>query len=118
MDIRLKEIPFSFDGQDWTLRCNMNVLADVQEENGGDFSSLLSGRRTAKSVLQLLAAMLNDDACARGRAAHYTARELGRQLSMRQFREVSVSVMELLILAVQADEAEAADEKNALTSEA
>lgn len=118
MDIRLKEIPFSFAGEDWTLRCNMNVLAEVQEENGGDFSSLFSGRRTAKSVLQLLAAMLNDDACERGRSAHYTARELGRKLSMRQFREISASVMGLLIASVQDDEAEGADEKNAAASEA
>lgn len=121
MDVRFKEVPFRFDGQDWTLRCNMNVLADVQEENGGDFSAILSGKRTAKSVLQLLAAMLNDDAAARGIETRYTAREVGRKLSMPEFNRISGQAMALVVAAVKADETagdEPADEKNAQTSEA
>ena len=59
-DIKPREVAWRFDGRDWVLRCNNNVLAEVQEINGGDFSPILSRKRTLKSVLQLLAAMLND----------------------------------------------------------
>ena len=59
-DIKPREVAWRFDGRDWVLRCNNNVLAEVQEINGGDFGPILSRKRTLKSVLQLLAAMLND----------------------------------------------------------
>ena len=32
MDIRLETMPFELDGKTYQLRCNMNVLADVQEQ--------------------------------------------------------------------------------------
>ena len=59
-DIKPREVAWRFDGRDWVLRCNNNVLAEVQIINGGEFSPILSTKRTLKSVLQLLAAMLND----------------------------------------------------------
>ena len=59
-DIKPREVAWRFDGRDWVLRCNNNVLAEVQIVNGGNFGPVLSRKRTLKSVLQLLAAMLND----------------------------------------------------------
>lgn len=117
MDIRLKEIPFSFDGEDWTLRCNMNVLMDVQEANGGSFETVLSGKHTARSVLQLLCAMLNDDAMERGREVSYTPRAVGRKLSMKEFQRASRLVTELLLSSIRDEAAPEETGKNAQTSE-
>ena len=36
MSLKLEEIPFKFEGKTYQLRCNMAVLEEVQEENGGD----------------------------------------------------------------------------------
>lgn len=125
MDISSKEYPWRFDGRDWVLRCNNNVLAEVQEVNGGDFSPILSTKRTMKSVLQLLAAMLNDYANeqrwtdAEGFPIIYTEKQLGRRLSLKTINKLAPFIMHMAILAVQdADDdadVEAADEKNAET---
>lgn len=122
MDIRFKEVPFRFDGQDWTLRCNMNVLMDVQEQNGGSFDEVVKAKNLSRSVLQLLAAMLNDDAEERGRGVRYTPRQVGRKLPLLAFRQAEQTVTELLLAAVHdADAPEAAEpegnEKNGKTSE-
>lgn len=99
-DIRLREIPFELDGVKYTLRCNMNVLADVQEAYGGDLTPALSMRGTLRSALEFLAAMLNEDAeirglfepgvtpdgypCAPELSKRFTARQLGRKLKRDQ----------------------------------
>lgn len=124
-DIKPREIAWRFDGRDWVLRCNNNVLAEVQEVNGGDFSPILSTKRTLKSILQLLAAMLNDYADEqrwvdeKGFAIRYTEKQLGRRLSLETVNRLAPDVMRMAILAVQQrDEAagsEPADEKNAQT---
>lgn len=80
-DIRLEEIPFAFEGRTYLLRCNMNVLADVQEAFGGTISGALSGEKPTRSVMVFLAAMMNDYADDRGWPERYTARQLGRMLS-------------------------------------
>lgn len=96
MDIRLETLPFDFDGRHYILRCNYNVLADVQLAYDGDLSPALSGRGTMRSVLEFLAAMLNDYAdeqgwfepgttpagypCAPELSKRFTARQLGRKL--------------------------------------
>ena len=112
-DIKPREVAWRFDGRDWVLRCNNNVLAEVQEINGGDFSPILSRKRTLKSVLQLLAAMLNDYAD----AIQYTEKQLGRRLSLGTIERLAPDVMRMAILAVRDAEAEnsSADEKNAET---
>lgn len=92
MDLRLRELPFDYEGRRYLLRCNMNVLADVQEENGGVLSPALDGSRYLKSSLQLLAAMMNDYADEQGwfmpglngeepaLAQRFSSRALGRAL--------------------------------------
>ena len=79
-DLRLESLPFEHGGKVYTLRCNMNVLADVQEENGGDISPAFDWRRGMKTVLQFLAAMMNDWADLQGWPERFTARSLGRVL--------------------------------------
>ena len=80
-DIRLEEIPFEFDGKQFKLRCNMNVLADVQEAFDGEISTALSGKAPLKSVVEFLAAMLNDYADEMGWPERYTSKELGRRFT-------------------------------------
>ncbi len=93
MDLRLEELPFVFEGRTYKLRCNMNVLADVQEMNGGFISPALEGKRAQKTVLQFLAAMMNDYADEQGwfipdltgepiLAKEFTPRGLGRVLRL------------------------------------
>ena len=93
-DLRLETLPFEFEGRRYLLRCNMNVLADVQEMNDGVISPALEGKRAQKSVLQFLAAMMNDYADEQGwfdepedggepvLAKPFTPRGLGRVLDI------------------------------------
>lgn len=83
-DIRLEELPFEIGGKTYQLRCNMNVLADVQEEVGGTIGDALSGDRPVRSVLMFLAAMLNDYADEMGWTERFTAKELGRRMQYNQ----------------------------------
>ena len=86
MDIRQKELPFVFKGRTYRLRCNMNVLADVQEASGGKISTSLSGKSGLKSSLMYLAAMMTDYADEQGWTGEdgmplsFTWRALGRVL--------------------------------------
>lgn len=106
MDLRLEELPFVFEGRTYKLRCNMNVLADVQEMNGGFISPALEGKRGQKTVLQFLAAMMNDYAYEQGwfdpdatgepiLEKEFTPRGLGRVL---HFEDVpSQKIMQLVV---------------------
>lgn len=105
-DIRLQEVPFTFEGRAYTLRCNMNVLADVQEAYNGDLGPALSSRGTLRSALEFLAAMLNEDAdqrglfdpgvtpggypCAPELSKRFTARQLGRKLKREEIPMVEI----------------------------
>ena len=83
-DIRLKELPFELEGKTYMLRCNMNVLADVQEAYEGNIGDALGGRGTYKSLLHFLAAMLNDYADDMGWEERWTAKQLGRRYALYQ----------------------------------
>lgn len=89
-DIRLEEIPFELDGKTYMLRCNMNVLADVQNAFGGTISGALSGENPLQSVLEFLAAMLNDYADEQGWPERYTAKQIGRKLPMYAARQTDI----------------------------
>lgn len=78
-DIRLEEFPFEFEGKTYILRCNMNVLADVQDAFGGDLGAALRDDSPARSVLEFLAAMMNDYADDMGWQERFTAKKLGRK---------------------------------------
>lgn len=111
MDIRLLTLPFELDGKTYKLRCNMNVLADVQEAYGGDLTAALDDKGTLHSVMTFLAAMLNDYADEMGWPERWTVRELGRRVSLKQIP--SSEVMRLVLSAIRGEPAEArADEKN------
>lgn len=116
MDIRLKELPFIFDDKDFILRCNMNVLADVQEAFDGDFSSALAGKKSVLSVITFLVAMLNDYADEKGWPERYSVKQVGRMLKPIVLRQLREQVMGLVASALIDDEGENGDaeEKNSL----
>ena len=103
-DIRLEEVPFELDGKTYKLRCNMNVLADVQEAYNGDFTEALSGNSTLRSALCFLAAMLNDYADEQGWQERYTAKQLGRRY--KRFDLPLEEIMGVVIRAVTPENAE------------
>ena len=103
-DIRLEEIPFEFDGKRYLLRCNMNVLADVQAAYGGDFGKALDEKNIMTSVLEFLAAMMNDYADEQGWPERWKARQLGRKIGYREIP--SQEIMGLVLRAVTPQRAE------------
>lgn len=89
MSIRLEEIPFEFDGKTFLLRCNMAVLEDVQDAHGGSLDEVLDLPPTA-TVLEFLAAMLNDYADEQGWKERYTPKVLRRKLNLAMIQEADV----------------------------
>ena len=79
-DLRLKTDRLELDGEEWELRCTMNVLADVQEAFGGDLLEALNPAHTIRSALVCCAAMLNEAAALEEREERFTPEELGRRL--------------------------------------
>ena len=91
--VKMREIPFELDGKRYRLRCNMNVLADVQEEYDGDFMESLNGKKAMKGILVFLAAMLNDFADEMGWPERFTAKQLGRRLHQDEIPGVKIMAL-------------------------
>lgn len=89
-DIRLEDTPFEFNGKTYLLRCNMNVLADVQDVYGGKIGEAMNGENPTKSVMEFLAAMMNDYADEMGWPERYTGRKIGRKLSPNAIRGLDI----------------------------
>lgn len=109
-DVRQKTAEYEYAGRIYNLTCNMNVLADVQEEYDGDLMRALRSVTSFKSTLRFLAAMLNDAAETQdlrgegGKLLRVTARELGRNLNIDQVKDVTPLIMKLIIEAVPVEE--------------
>jgi len=103
MDMRLKTALFALDGKTYTVCCNMNVLADVQEAFDGDLNAALSSKTSIRFVLECLAAMLNDSADSNGWPERFTARQLGRKLSLARRTEVQDMVLDLFLASCASD---------------
>lgn len=78
--LKLEELPFQYSGKTYMLRCNMSVLADVQQMNGGKISEAIDGKSGFWTILQFLSAMMNDYADLMGWPERFTPRSLGRTL--------------------------------------
>lgn len=111
MDIRLKETPFEWNGKTYMLRCNMNVLADVQEAFGGELSEAMAGKNSVRTLTEFLAAMLNDYADDMGWPERFTARQVGRQMKPSAIGQIRQAVMALVADALKVEES-AEDSKN------
>ena len=91
--VKMSEVPFELDGKKYRLRCNMNVLADVQEAYGGDFMESLDSKRSMKGILEFLAAMLNDYADEKEWPERFTAKQLGRKLRREEIPGVEIMAL-------------------------
>ena len=112
MDIRLKSLAYQYGDHTYTLVCNMNVLADVQEAMNGNLSKALSQTSSIKNTLTFLAAMLNDAADTEGRPERFTAKELGRRLTMTDIGNIGGDVWAIVAAGIgDLVEPEDADEK-------
>lgn len=103
-DIRLKTEKYTLNGKEYTLCCNMNVLADVQDACNGSFSQVLNRARSLKSALLIGAAMLNEWADQQGWDERYTPKDLGRLIHPSKLGKFSEMVTRLLYSALQAPE--------------
>ena len=80
-DIRIREKPFEYNGKTYMLRCNFNVLADMQAYHNGNLMSVLYSPDTLHVAKEFLAFMLNDYAQEMKWQERYTPSDLGRHLS-------------------------------------
>lgn len=110
-DVRMREIPYELDGKQYRLRCNMNVLADVQEAYDGDFMESLNSKSSMKGILEFLAAMLNDYADEMNWPERFTAKQLGRKLRREEIPGVEImALVTEAVLPRKKEEADAEDE--------
>lgn len=112
-DIRLPQEKFKYKGKEYILRCNMNVLADIQEENGGTIPDIFDEQRTMKNFLVFLSAMMNDYADEMGWEERFTPKSLGREMNFSDGMLIQ-AVMKLVIRAnyAPATEESSGDEGN------
>lgn len=101
-DFRLQQQCFPWEGKEYWLCCNFNVLAEIEAEAGSLGAFLRMS--TMKGVLIALAAMLNDYAESAGWEERISSRELGRVLSTEpgKVKAVSEMVMALVLDAIKA----------------
>lgn len=108
---RMREIRYELDGKQYRLRCNMNVLADVQEAYDGDFMESLNSKSSMKGILEFLAAMLNDYADEMNWPERFTAKQLGRKLRREEIPGVEImALVTEAVLPRKKEETDAEDE--------
>lgn len=114
MDVRLKTAKYVVEGKEYELACNMNVLADVQEDQGGDFLALMRSPNLVRTALIFGAAMLNEHAEAQGWPERYTHRQLGRKIDPGEVTKFSALMMDLVMSAIgkEKDDGGGEPEKN------
>lgn len=124
IDVRpIKSIPLELEGVRYDLRINNNVLADVQAMCGGDLLGALIHGGTSRSILQFIAACVNEDADLRGLRSEkglpvaYTWRQVGRLLTAEQIDEISPLISRAIIAAVFPGEGEAPESENPPTTQ-
>ena len=123
-DCRLPTMPFDLAGKTYLLRCNMNVLADVESMHNGNLMEALSQPGKLRASMEFLAAMLNDYADEKGWEERYTPKTLGRLLqpTPKGIKAIQDTITDLVVKAVTggAEETEETDEdagKNGMTTQ-
>lgn len=109
MSLKLKELPYEIDGRELTLRCNMSVLADLQDS--GDLLKVLDDDHSFRNFLVLLSTLVNEALREGGSADYYSPDDLGARLSYADFKRDSGPVFELLIHALVPERDETAAEE-------
>ena len=118
-DIRLQTEPLELNGKTYLLRCNFNVLADVQEAFGGDFLAAMDDKNSFRSVTEFAAAMCNDYAEEMGWPERFTARQMGRLLPMQEQNLWKMKIARLILTALGSDDSaeNEGDDPNAATTQ-
>ena len=105
-DVRQKTAEYEYAGRIYNLTCNMNVLADVQEEYDGDLMRALRSVTSRKATLRFRAARPDGAAETQdlrgedGKLLRVTARELGRKLTMTQTTDAAQLITKLIMAAM------------------
>lgn len=116
-----KTVDYEYEGHKYRLTCNMAVIGDVQEAYNGKLLQALNQTGGYKSTLTFLAAMLTDAADSQGIKDEdglplmFTAREIGRKLTLREVNAVGQQIWPLIeeaVMGKQDDTAQEDDEKN------
>ena len=109
---KLKSANIVLAGKEFTIRCNFNVLAEIEEEHGG-LSALLRCGKPMTVTKTVLACMLNDFADEQGLDEHFTPSQTGRNMPTdpQEYKELNATVMELLYNAIRAPDADAGSEE-------
>lgn len=118
-DIRLQTEPLELGGKTYLLRCNFNVLADVQEAFGGDFLAAMDDKQSFRAVTEFTAAMANDYADEMGWPERFTARQMGRLLPMNDLKLWQTKIAQLVLSALSGGETveDEGDDPNAQTTQ-
>ena len=103
-DLRLKTEKYIINGREYTLVCNMNVLAEIQETNDGDFREVLNRSKSIRNALMIGAAMANECAEENGWPERFTAKTLGRLIPPKETGKFSAMITSLLYSALIDDE--------------
>lgn len=119
---KLNTVDYELEGRVYRLSCNMNVLADVQDEYDGNLLRALNTVHGLKSTLAFLAGMLTDAADTQGIKDEnglplvFTRKQLGRKLTLSQTIEAGKLIYPLVWAEVveknQAGKEQKEDEKN------
>lgn len=116
-----KTVDYEYEGKKYRLTCNMAVIGDVQEAYNGKLLQALNQTGGYKSTLTFLAAMLTDAADSQGIKDEYgiplvfTAREVGRKLTLREVNEIGQQIWPLIedaVMGKQDDDAQEDAQKN------
>lgn len=109
-DLRLKTADITVGGRTYTICCNMNVLADVQNMYDGDMRKALADS-SANGIRNFLAAMINDARDNLGEEP-LSIKEVGRLVGFKNAKETILP----LIIAAFADSKEEDSRKKKTTA--
>ena len=109
-DIRIPSADVEVCGRSYHVVMNMNVLADLQEQNDGNMLDFLRGNRTYKTGMMIAAALLNEAADIAGTGEHFDAKTLGRQMNTAKALKLVDTCINLLYDALRDEDAEDGEE--------
>lgn len=109
-DIRIPSADVEVCGRGYHIEMNMNVLADLQEQNDGNMLDFLRGNRTYKTGMMIAAALLNEAADIAGTGEHFDAKTLGRQMNTAKALKLVDTCINLLYDALRDEEVEDVEE--------
>ena len=109
-DIRIPSADVEVCGRSYHIEMNMNVLADLQEQNDGNMLDFLRGNRTYKTGMMIAAALLNEAADIAGTGEHFDAKTLGRQMNTAKALKLVDTCINLLYDALRDEDAEDGEE--------